>query len=139
MMQEEREVDQQNHWQAKQWNKVLKALEEETKETVAKNEDDKYEDLEEEVLQQLFQIEEEAITAHYPEPLKSSKWDDEDDDLYWSEVEDNEEELTIKFAKLSPKAIIPSYQTPGSAGMDLAIIETITIPPQEMEIVETGL
>lgn len=45
----------------------------------------------------------------------------------------------IKFKKLSPEAIIPSYAHPGDAGADLVAIGTHTLEPLQRLAVPTGL
>lgn len=43
------------------------------------------------------------------------------------------------FEKLNEDAVIPQYQTTGSAGLDLHSIEAVTIKPGKWELVGTGL
>lgn len=45
----------------------------------------------------------------------------------------------IKFKKLSPEAVIPSYAHPGDAGADLVAIGTHTLEPFQRLAVPTGL
>lgn len=47
--------------------------------------------------------------------------------------------MTLRFEKIDDNAIIPHYQTKGSAGMDLHSIEATTIAPGERKLVGTGL
>lgn len=50
--------------------------------------------------------------------------------------------VNLQFRKLDPAATLPSYQTPGSAGMDLAAFlpgGPITIPPGRIAIIPTAL
>lgn len=47
--------------------------------------------------------------------------------------------MKIKVKKLHPLAIIPQYQTQGSAGFDFCSIQDITIKPQESALIKTGL
>lgn len=50
--------------------------------------------------------------------------------------------VTLQFRKLDPAAVLPSYQTPGSAGMDLAAFlpaGPVTIPPGRIAIIPTAL
>lgn len=47
--------------------------------------------------------------------------------------------MQIKIKKLHPDAIIPKYQTSGSAGFDIHIIEDVEIYPGETKILKTGL
>ena len=47
--------------------------------------------------------------------------------------------IRLKFKKLYPDAKIPSYATPGSAGMDIRSIEDVTIGPNRTSIVSTGI
>ncbi len=47
--------------------------------------------------------------------------------------------MKIKIKKLSENALIPNYQTKGSAGFDLHSIEDITINPMERKLIKTGL
>lgn len=46
---------------------------------------------------------------------------------------------TIKFKKLSPNALIPSYAHPGDAGADLTAIGAHTLEPLQRLAVATGL
>lgn len=46
--------------------------------------------------------------------------------------------VDIKFKRLEPKAVIPSYETPGSAGADLYSVELLTILPGEVKLVPLG-
>ncbi len=50
-------------------------------------------------------------------------------------------DFKVKIKKLNPNAILPTYQTKYSAGMDLyaCLSETLTIRPMERVIVPTGL
>lgn len=45
----------------------------------------------------------------------------------------------MTFEKLHEDAIIPQYQTIGSAGLDLHSIEATTLEPGERKLVDTGL
>jgi deoxyuridine 5'-triphosphate nucleotidohydrolase len=47
--------------------------------------------------------------------------------------------MQIKFKKLCNDAIIPEYQTAGSAGMDIRTIESYKLIPGERKIFQTGL
>ncbi len=47
--------------------------------------------------------------------------------------------VTIKFQKLSPRAIIPAYAHPGDAGADLVAIEHHILAPKSRLAVPTGL
>jgi dUTP pyrophosphatase len=47
--------------------------------------------------------------------------------------------MEIKIQKLNPDAILPSYETPGSAGMDLSATEDVIMTPGETLLVPTGL
>ena len=47
--------------------------------------------------------------------------------------------MRVKIKKLHPDAIIPKYQTSGSAGFDIHIIEDAVIYPGETRILKTGL
>ncbi|NEQ52398.1 MAG: dUTP diphosphatase [Leptolyngbya sp. SIO3F4] len=47
--------------------------------------------------------------------------------------------ITIKFQKLSPAAIIPSYAHPGDAGADLVAIAQHTLAPMQRLAIPTGL
>ena len=51
------------------------------------------------------------------------------------------EKVLLKFLKLNEKAVIPSYQTDGAAGMDLCALtnEPITLKPLERKLIPTGL
>ncbi len=45
----------------------------------------------------------------------------------------------VKFKKLDPSAVIPQYQTEGSAGFDLHSVETVMIPSGSQMLVKIGL
>lgn len=49
--------------------------------------------------------------------------------------------MVVKFKKLSSNAKIPSYQTTGSAGMDISacLVEPLTLKPMQRAVVPTGL
>ncbi len=49
--------------------------------------------------------------------------------------------IKIFFQKLDPRAVLPQYQTPGSAAMDLhAVLDApLTIAPRQLVTVPTGL
>lgn len=49
--------------------------------------------------------------------------------------------LALKFKKLNDKAIIPSYQTTGAAGMDISALldEPLRINPGRRNVVPTGI
>ena len=47
--------------------------------------------------------------------------------------------MELKFKKLHPGAVIPAYQTKGSAGFDLHSIDNIAIPTGKTVLVHTGL
>ena len=47
--------------------------------------------------------------------------------------------MQIKFKKLCEEAVIPEYQTAGSAGMDIRTIESYKLIPGERKIFQTGL
>ena len=49
--------------------------------------------------------------------------------------------IKVLIKKLNQKAIIPSYETSGSSGLDLtALIESeVTIPPKKSALISTGL
>jgi dUTP pyrophosphatase len=51
------------------------------------------------------------------------------------------QDLSVKIKRLRPNAILPQYQTPHSAAMDLhaCIDEVITIKPMQRIVVPTGL
>ena len=48
-------------------------------------------------------------------------------------------EQIVRFKKLTPDAVLPSYAHPGDAGMDLTSIEEVELPPGEIRLVKTGL
>jgi len=47
----------------------------------------------------------------------------------------------VEFVKLRPDAVVPAYQTPGAAGMDLcaALDEPVTLAPGERRAIDTGI
>ena len=47
--------------------------------------------------------------------------------------------MVIKFKKLDPNAIIPSYQSKGASGFDLHVLEEIAAPSCTTTMVRTGL
>ena len=47
--------------------------------------------------------------------------------------------MKIKFKKLNEEALIPEFQTKGSAGMDIHSIESVILNPMDFKIVKTGL
>ena len=47
--------------------------------------------------------------------------------------------VTIKFQKLAPTAILPTYAHPGDAGADLVAINRHTLAPMERLAIPTGL
>jgi dUTP pyrophosphatase len=47
--------------------------------------------------------------------------------------------ISLKFKKLHPDAILPQYQTPGAAGMDLCSVEDAELKMGEVRLVATGL
>lgn len=47
--------------------------------------------------------------------------------------------VNIKIKKLHPDAVIPQYQTEGSAGFDFHTVEEVVIPEYGTKLVRTGL
>ena len=47
--------------------------------------------------------------------------------------------MTVKFRKIDPAAILPSYAHPGDAGMDVRSVEDIVVEPGGRKLVRTGL
>ena len=47
--------------------------------------------------------------------------------------------MTLRFKKLRPDAIMPSYAHPSDAGMDVRSVEDLTIAPGKRALVPTGL
>jgi len=47
--------------------------------------------------------------------------------------------VELKFKKLNQEAIIPKYETPGSAGMDLSSVQSGTILAGQQSVIKTGL
>ena len=47
--------------------------------------------------------------------------------------------MTVKFRKIDPAAILPSYAHPGDAGMDVRSVEELVVEPGGRKIVRTGL
>ena len=47
--------------------------------------------------------------------------------------------MTVKFRKIDPAAILPSYAHPGDAGMDVRSIEELVVEPGGRKLVRTGL
>ena len=45
----------------------------------------------------------------------------------------------VRIRRLDPSVPLPQYQTPGSAGFDLAASADITVPPGTIALVPTGL
>ena len=47
--------------------------------------------------------------------------------------------MTLRFRKLVPDAVLPSYAHPSDAGMDVRSVEALTIAPGRRALVHTGL
>ena len=47
--------------------------------------------------------------------------------------------MTVKFRKIDPAAILPSYAHPGDAGMDVRSVVELVIAPGARALVRTGL
>lgn len=47
--------------------------------------------------------------------------------------------MTLRFRKLVPDAVLPSYAHPSDAGMDVRSVEELTIAPGKRALVHTGL
>ena len=47
--------------------------------------------------------------------------------------------MTVKFRKIDPAAILPSYAHPGDAGMDLRSVEELVVESGGRKLVRTGL
>ncbi len=47
--------------------------------------------------------------------------------------------MTVKFRKIDPDAVLPSYAHPGDAGMDVRSVEALEIAPGGRHLVRTGL
>ena len=47
--------------------------------------------------------------------------------------------MTVKFRKIDPAAILPSYAHPGDAGMDVRSVEELVLEPGGRKLVRTGL
>ena len=47
--------------------------------------------------------------------------------------------VSIKFKKLVPEAILPTYESEGASGFDLYVSEEIVSPPNRTILVKTGL
>lgn len=47
--------------------------------------------------------------------------------------------MTVKFRRIDPAAMLPSYAHPGDAGMDIRSIEDLVIDPGARKLVRTGL
>ena len=47
--------------------------------------------------------------------------------------------MTLKFKRIHPDAVLPSYAHPGDAGMDVRSVEDLTVPPGARALVHTGL
>lgn len=47
--------------------------------------------------------------------------------------------MTVRFKKVHPDAILPSYAHPGDAGMDVRSVEGLEIAPGARALVRTGL
>ena len=47
--------------------------------------------------------------------------------------------MTVKFEKIHPDAVIPSYAHAGDAGMDLVSVDELSIEPGARKLVHTGL
>lgn len=47
--------------------------------------------------------------------------------------------MTVKFKRVHPAAVLPSYARPGDAGLDVCACEAATLPPGQRQLVRTGL
>ena len=47
--------------------------------------------------------------------------------------------MMLRVKRLDPRAILPAFAYPGDAGMDLTVIEAVTLKPGEAADVPTGL
>ena len=47
--------------------------------------------------------------------------------------------MTLRFRKVHPDAVLPSYAHPSDAGMDVRSVEDLTIAPGKRALVHTGL
>ena len=47
--------------------------------------------------------------------------------------------MTVKFRKIDPSAILPSYAHPGDAGMDVRSVEELVVESGGRKLVRTGL
>jgi len=47
--------------------------------------------------------------------------------------------MTLKFQKIDPSAVLPTYAHPGDAGMDVCSVESLEIPVGGRALVHTGL
>jgi len=47
--------------------------------------------------------------------------------------------MTVKFRKIDPAAVLPSYAHPGDAGMDVRSVEELVVEPGDRKLVRTGL
>ena len=47
--------------------------------------------------------------------------------------------MTLRFKKVHPDAILPSYAHPSDAGMDVRSVEDVTLAPGKRALVHTGL
>jgi dUTP pyrophosphatase len=47
--------------------------------------------------------------------------------------------MNARIRRLDPSVALPSYQTPESAGFDLAASEDVLVPPGEVRLIPTGL
>ncbi len=47
--------------------------------------------------------------------------------------------IRVRVRRLRENALLPSYQTPGAAGFDLAATDDLVIPPGEVRLIPTGL
>ena len=88
----------------------------------------------EEVLQQLFEEEEEDYLEDDTPDLENS-----DGEIYHMEEEERQDVPTIRIARTERTAIMPSYKSDGAAGMDIAIPIEVNIEAQESELVNTHL
>lgn len=47
--------------------------------------------------------------------------------------------MTVKFKRVHPGAVLPSYAHPGDAGLDVCACESVTLAPGARALVRTGL
>jgi dUTP diphosphatase len=47
--------------------------------------------------------------------------------------------ISVRITKRDPRAVLPTYQSPGAAAFDLAVLDDAVVPPRSHALLRTGL